>query len=95
MVVTPGPSFSTAKNQDNVLSADEASLSILDPVNYMNDVTSDAGGHITLPALIPGATYRLIDYTVARGTDPPVRKSFTVKPGENLDLGDVLIEKPR
>ena len=48
------------------------------------------------PALIPGATYRFIDDTmVVRGkTGPQVRKEFTVKPGETIDLGDILIEKP-
>ena len=56
----------------------------------------DADGRITLPVLIPGATYRFIDYTtVVRGqTGPEIRKEFTVKPGETLDLGDIRIEKP-
>jgi hypothetical protein len=45
--------------------------------------------------LIPGATYRIIDRTPFRGPDgPQFRKDFTVKPGEILDLGDILIEKP-
>ena len=57
---------------------------------------SDAQGRLTLPVLIPGATYRFIDYTMAvRGkTGPQLRKEFTVKPGETLDLGDIRIEKP-
>ena len=95
MVVTPGPHYTTAKNQDNLLSAAQANLSTIDPVNYETELVSDAAGHITLPALIPGATYRLIDYTVPRGTDPELRKTFTLKPGETLDLGDILIENPR
>ena len=47
------------------------------------------------PALIPGATYRIVDQTTARNPNgPQLRKEFTVKPGETLDLGDILIEKP-
>ena len=42
-----------------------------------------------------GATYRIIDRTPFRGPDGPQhRRDFTVKPGETLDLGDILIEKP-
>jgi hypothetical protein len=44
--------------------------------------------------LIPGATYRIYDNTVGGGDDPQLRKEFTVKPGETVDLGDILIEKP-
>ncbi len=47
-----------------------------------------------LPVLIPGASYRFIDYTVPRETDPPIREEFTVKPGETIDLGDIRVEKP-
>jgi hypothetical protein len=35
--------------------------------------------------------YRLSD----RSGPGKVRKEFTVKPGETLDLGDILIEKPQ
>jgi hypothetical protein len=58
---------------------------------------SDADGRLTLPVLIPGATYRFTDRTtVRRGeTGPEVRKEFRVKPGETLDLGEVRIENPR
>ncbi len=57
---------------------------------------TDAEGRITLPALIPGALYRITDFSTAKddAKGPQVRKDFTVKPGETLDLGDILIEKP-
>ena len=96
MVVTPGPPYSTAKDQAGLIFADEADLTLIDPVNYQTDLVSDAEGRLTLPVLIPGATYRFIDYTTfIRGeTGPTIRKEFTVKPGETLDLGDILIQKP-
>ena len=57
---------------------------------------SDAQGRIVFPALIPGATYRVFDeHSIDNDRNgPPIRKEFTVKPGETLDLGDILIEKP-
>ena len=94
MAITPGPRYSNSSNQAGLLAAEEASVNILDPVNYPSDLASNAEGRIKLSALIPGATYRLIDYSKSRQTDPQIRKSFTVKHGEELDLGDVLIEKP-
>ena len=95
MVVTPGPPSSSAKDQAGQIAADEADISQLDRINYNTEVASDAQGQITLPILIPGATYRFIDYTTVMGreTGPQVRKEFTVKPGETVDLGDILIEK--
>ncbi len=96
MVVTPGPPFSRASEKAGVLVADDDSLDRVDPSNYASEPVSDASGRITLPVLIPGATYRFIDYTTAvRGeTGPALRKEFTVKPGETVDLGDIRIEKP-
>ncbi len=96
MVVTPGPPFSRVSNKPDLLFADEDSLERVDPSNYTGEPVSDASGRITLPVLIPGATYRFIDYTTAaRGaTGPELRKEFTVKPGETVDLGDIRIEKP-
>jgi protocatechuate 3,4-dioxygenase beta subunit len=96
MVVTPGPPYSLAKDQAGLIAADDADLNELDPINYETELAPDAQGRIALPVLIPGATYRFVDSTmVVRGvTGPQVRKEFTVKPGETLDLGDILIEKP-
>jgi len=96
MVVTPGPLSSRAGDKPALLVADDDSLERVDPSNYASEPVSDASGRITLPVLIPGATYRFIDYTTARrgATGPELRKEFTVKAGETVDLGDVRIEKP-
>ena len=68
----------------------------LDPVNYGSNFQSDAQGRLTLPALIPGATYRVEDFTPAfGGGDPAIRKEFTVRPGETIDLGDIVIARPQ
>ena len=63
MVVTPGPPAGSAQVKAGALVADEAVLSRLDPVNHGNGWVADAQGRITLPALIPGATYRIMDRT--------------------------------
>ena len=52
-------------------------------------------GEDCLPRLDPGATYRFTDPTTYRDPDgPQIRKEFSVKSGEPLELGDILIEKP-
>ena len=66
----------------------------IDPINYEPNPVSDAQGRITFPALIPGASYRIVDRTPFRGPEgPQVRKEFTVKRGVMMELGDILIEK--
>ncbi len=67
---------------------------LIDSINYRKEPVSDAQGRIVFPALIPGVTYRLMDRTPIQGGGQ-TRKEFTVKPGETLDLGDILIEKPQ
>ena len=64
----------------------------IDPINYADGLVSDALGRIAFPALIPGATYRLS--TLRSSGSSTSYKDFTVKPGETLDLGDFVIEKP-
>jgi hypothetical protein len=71
-------------------------LSQLDTINYAKPPESDQQGRITFPALIPGASYRIVDRSSFRaGSRSQVRKEFTVKAGETLNLGDILIEKPQ
>ncbi len=95
MVVTPGEFSNINARKDGTSEADQDSLTIVDPINYQKDPASDAQGRIVFPALIPGATYRIIDRTTTRTPNgPQLRKEFTVKPGEVLDLGDILIEPP-
>jgi hypothetical protein len=97
MVVTPGPArFSIASDKaKSLLSADEGQLSDVDPINFATAPVPDAEGRITLPVLIPGATYRFTDYTTSvRGqTGPEIRKEFTVKPGEKLILGEIRVAR--
>jgi beta-lactamase regulating signal transducer with metallopeptidase domain/protocatechuate 3,4-dioxygenase beta subunit len=96
LVVTPGPVDQRRPAKVGPLFAEEANVIALDPVNYGNNLQSDAQGRITLPALIPGATYRIEDITPAFGDgDVALRKEFIVKPGETVDLGEILIARPR
>ncbi len=96
MVVTPGPPRSHKSLTEGLVPADELPLASLDPIDYQQSLVSDSQGRIAFPSLIPGATYRIIDRTTARDeTGPHVRKEFTLKPGETVDLGDILIEKPQ
>ena len=97
-VATPGPSpMSRNKREQAELAADAALVANVDRKHYWNWPRTDAEGRITLISLIPGALYRIIDFSTVndetRGVQ--VRKDFTVKPGETLDLGDIVIEKPQ
>jgi hypothetical protein len=92
-----GPSSRTRNAREReLLSADAASVINLDRKHYWNDRLSDADGRIMLPSLIPGATYRISDWSTVNDETKgvQVRKDFSVKPGETLDLGDIVIEKP-
>ena len=96
MVVTPRePALSRKTASEGWLAAHQGALPEIDPTNYGNGPVSEIQGRIAFPALIPGATYRIIDRTASRETGPEVRKEFTVKPSEKVDLGDILIEKPQ
>ncbi len=93
MMITPGPSSA----DPNGLRQDGDFLNRIDAINYQKPPVSDDQGRIMFPALIPGATYRIADHT-AKGDDVQrlaIRKEFTVKPGETVDLGEILIEQPR
>jgi RNA polymerase sigma factor (sigma-70 family) len=89
MVVTPGP-YPIPQQQPNEtrLLGHVGALSAIDAINYKDGPVSDTTGQIAFPALVPGATYRRIP-SGTKGTP------LSDKPGETLDLGDIVIEKPQ
>ena len=78
------------------LFADHALLGLVDPINHAKAPTADAHGRISLSCAdswgqVPHQS------TAPRWRDPEgekIRRDFSVKPGETLDLGDIVIEKP-
>ena len=93
IVITPGaPDDGRGEGE---LLADAGSLTNLDRHNYWDKVKTDAHGRVTFPALIPGATYRIIDGTNIDAAGRQVRKEFIAAAGEAIELGDIVIEKPR
>jgi RNA polymerase sigma factor (sigma-70 family) len=96
IIVTSGPSaISRDKKEQGEFAADAALVANVDRKHYWHMPVTDAGGRIALNSLIPGALYRITDFSTVndkRGIE--VRKDFSVKPGETLDLGDILVGKP-
>lgn len=96
-IATPGPpKFSQLKQHRGVLTADDEWIQNLDRRHYWDMKRTDDQGRVSLPSLIPGALYRITDFSTVndRDTGEQIRRDFRVKPGETLDLGDILIEKP-
>jgi hypothetical protein len=95
MVVTPGEFSPIKARTESKFMPVAGVLVAIDPVNYPAHPASDGDGRIVFPALIPGTTYQIVDRsTVGAPPAPEPRKQFTVKSGETLDLGNILIEKP-
>jgi hypothetical protein len=94
MIVTPGEFIEVMPRKEGTLLADENLVTSIDPINYPKDPATDAQGRIVFPSLIPGATYRIVDRT-RNPNGPQLRKEFSVKAGETLDLGDIVIGTPK
>jgi hypothetical protein len=96
MAVTPGTHrLSQDQSSADGLTADQDFVARFDPLHYRKGLVSDDQGQLSVPALVPGAVYRIYDGTMGDGSEPQLRKEFTVKRGEVLHLGDILIEKPK
>ena len=96
LLMTPGAMLRIIGDDNDPLPADTGYPLHFDTGHYPNGPIADADGRVVLPDLIPGAPYRISDWSTrndpSRGVQ--IRKDFTVRPGETLDLGDILIEKP-
>jgi hypothetical protein len=89
MVVTPGrPPYDFEAAKRGELAADSDFVVNIDRANYRNASVTDAEGRITLPALIPGATYRI--ERIEKGNSV-VDKEFTVEGSAAIDLGEITV----
>jgi len=59
--------------------------------NRYYSLKTDADGRVTFPSIIPGATYWIDN---ARDLKEEFTTKFSIKPGENIDLGDVVVKRP-
>lgn len=59
--------------------------------NRYYGLKTNADGRVTFPSIIPGATYWIDN---KRDYKQDFTTKFSVKPGENIDLGDVVVKRP-
>jgi hypothetical protein len=88
----PAEPYSSARELEEMkggvhLSTDTVWAGHADPQHYGSGPKTDAEGRITLPNLIPGATYRVARFD---GSDRIIR----AEAGKTLNLGDVTIPEP-
>jgi RNA polymerase sigma factor (sigma-70 family) len=91
LLVTPGATGWDAMIKGEV-AADYAWMGNLDRERY-RALKPDEQGRVTLPTLLPGATYRLHGQLPEQGIRD-LNRTFTVRPGQMLDLGDVPMPMP-
>src|SRR5262249_26249425 len=89
LVITPGAGSREMPAKGDAVLADSECLGNLDRLNYW-DLRTDAEGRVTLPALIPGATYRLRRWT---GETWVTDRDFTVESGRTRSLPDLVMKR--
>jgi protocatechuate 3,4-dioxygenase beta subunit len=95
LLASPGrPDRDQAQARQSMFVADAVHVPSFDRRPYWQNLRSDANGRITLPNLVPGATYRITDNSNPKKAGQ-IRKDFAIKPGETLELGDILVERPK
>jgi len=89
-VVTPGASrFDREAAKAGQLSADAMIIDNMDLPTF-RDLATGEDGRLTLPALIPGASYRVSTF---HDGGYHIVKEFTARSGDTLDLGDLTVER--
>ena len=92
MVVTPGPTpYDRGALRAGALQADSDFISNIDRANHGRRLKSDGHGNLTVAALIPGAVYRVL---VHRDKRFHIAREFQVEPGQTVDLGNILADRP-
>jgi hypothetical protein len=92
MVVTPGPTRLDLKAYEKgELAGDADNVGNIDRVNHWDGPLTDAEGRITFPALVPGATYRIVELG---DRDDMVKCEFKAESGKTVKLPNV-VRKPR
>jgi RNA polymerase sigma factor (sigma-70 family) len=96
LIVTPGCHVTDdPPKRKREPEADACYMANLDPDGHAEHrLTSDAQGRVTLPTLIPGATFRLTGHRADRRLFN-FDKHFTVNAGRTLDLGDAEVPPDR
>jgi len=93
IVLTPGAArFDLEAMRRNAPTADAAFIVNVDRTNYRSFPKTDGNGRVIMPALIPGARYRINTFLKGR---PVVSKEFVAESGKTLDLGKITIEVPK
>lgn len=91
MVVTPGPyRYDSKAIRAGKVVGDSDFVANIDRRNHGDLLTSDKDGNMSIPALIPGATYIIVAST---DKQLQIAKEFQVKSNETLDLGDIVVER--
>jgi hypothetical protein len=91
MVVTQGVNeldFEARKRGELV--ADTDFLANIDRVNHWDRPPTDKDGRTTYPALIPGATYRILKSVKG---ETHIAREFTVESQQTLDLGEIVLRQ--